>query len=379
MSDRAHPAPARQIVLCLDGTSNTLTGRQRDTNVLRLFEHLAQQPDARRLLYYDAGVGSPDALPTTGPLDWLSRKWQRAAGLAYGRGIYENVGQAYAFLMARWQPGDEIFLFGFSRGAFTARCVAGMVNLFGVLRPEHEPLLDLLMRVYFSPVDGRMQLEVRQKGAQALLGLEREPNTERTRQRVADQVRQSFTTPEGGEAWVHFVGVWDTVASVGLPGLSVRISSRATVSDKRVRHARQALALDEHRMPFRPRLYTEPDFGAAGEARSLQQRWFRGAHGDVGGGYAPADSGLPDEALAWMVDEARACGLRSAAWTAASRASALMHDPLHTVPWWALAGMAVRRAEGQAHASVSHAGAAAGSVWQQPLRSRTAWVRGGPE
>ncbi len=372
------PAAVRQIVLCLDGTSNTLTGRQRDTNVLRLFEHLAAQADPRRLLYYDPGVGSPDALPTTGPLDWLSRKWERIAGLAYGRGIYENICQAYEFLMRHWQPGDEIYVFGFSRGAFTARCVAGMVNLFGVLRPEHTTLLDTLVRVYFAAVGGQAQLEVRQKSAKALLGLEREPRTQRTRERIAGQVRDSFASPEGREAGVHFVGVWDTVASVGLPGLSLRISSSATVSDKRMRHVRHALALDEHRLPFQPRLYTEDDFDDG--QRSLKQRWFRGAHGDSGGGYAPEEAGLAHEALRWMAGEAQACGLRCGV-PAPSQDTTKAHDPLHTVPWWAVAGMTLRDTTGGlarltplAHPSTTQEGVPADSVWWGDWRSPASLV-----
>src|SRR6185369_14903568 len=183
---RAAPAPSRQLVLFLDGTGNTLTGNERDTNVLRLFEHLARDPDPRRLLYYDPGVGSPDALPFTGPLDWLSHKWRRLVGLAVGRGVYENLGQAYAFLMRNWKPGDEIYVFGFSRGAFSARCVAGMVHLFGILRPEHECLIDTLIRVYFSPRQAERQLDRRQWTARAFLGLEREAaSNTRTRERIA--------------------------------------------------------------------------------------------------------------------------------------------------------------------------------------------------
>ena len=81
---------ARQLVICCDGTNNTVTGRERDTNVLRLYEHIRARADARQLLYYDPGVGSPDALPPTSPVDWVSRKWERVSGLAVGRGAFET-------------------------------------------------------------------------------------------------------------------------------------------------------------------------------------------------------------------------------------------------------------------------------------------------
>jgi len=375
---RAAPAPSRQLVLFLDGTGNTLTGNERDTNVLRLFEHLARDPDPRRLLYYDPGVGSPDALPFTGPLDWLSHKWRRLVGLAVGRGVYENLGQAYAFLMRNWKPGDEIYVFGFSRGAFSARCVAGMVHLFGILRPEHECLIDTLIRVYFSPRQAERQLDRRQWTARAFLGLEREAaSNTRTRERIAEQVRTGFASPQGRDAWVHFIGVWDTVQSVGMPLFRVRITSDPTIQGKRMRHVRHALALDEHRLPFRPRLYSDANFGEPGQAQSLTQLWFRGAHSDVGGGYANCESGLSDRALKWMADEAQACGLSCATISIDPPARAVAHDPTHTAPWWAVAGLTLRdtrRPDIPAHESVAQLAAVTHSVWRGPVRSWLALV-----
>lgn len=382
-ADPLAPSQARQLVLFLDGTSNTLTGRQRDTNVLRLFEHLAAHDDPlqRQLLYYDPGVGSPDALPVTGPADWLGRKWERISGLAYGRGIFDNVLQAYAWLMHHWSPDCEVYLFGFSRGAFTARSVAGMVNLFGIVRPEHASLLPTLARVYFSSSEGPMRMAggmpLRQKAAQVALGLEVEEGTTRSREAIADQIRQSFARGERAEAGIHFVGVWDTVESVGLPGLSLQITSSPTIRGKRMRHVRHALALDEHRKPFEPRLYSENNFGSATDAQSLRQLWFRGVHGDIGGGYALDDSALPQLALAWMADQAWRCGLRCPPLPGVP-AKALAHDPVRTVPWWSWAGMSVRdpRDEGRVnaveHPSVARLGEPA-SVWHQP-RSRMALV-----
>lgn len=333
-------AAVRQLVVCCDGTNNTLTGGRRDTNVLRLFQHLAGR-DANQRLYYDPGVGSPDTLPATGLFEPLLQRLERAISLAVGRGIYENIGQAYLFICREYRRGDQIYLFGFSRGAFTVRCVAGMVNMFGLLRAEHEPLLPTLLRIYFAgseetlgPVTkgfNHLRLRRRSDGAAPA-----------TRQQLADQVRQNFTSPDGRDAPIHFTGVWDTVESVGIRGLRKSISNKAELRGKRFTHVRHALSLDEHRYAFLPRYYTAHE--GLREDQTLMQAWFRGVHSDVGGGAAFAEqSGLSFVALDWMLDEARAVGLRAdPAPPREPPPSAQLNDQLHATPWWAAAGMALR-------------------------------------
>lgn len=372
---------ARQLIVCCDGTNNTLTGGLRDTNVLQLVEELRREGHGQQVLYYDPGVGSPDELPPTGPVQWLRRKWDRVAGLASGQGIFENITEAYAFLMREYREGDQIWLFGFSRGAFTARSVAGLINLFGLLRPEHEVMLPTLLRVYFASAEGRG------RDAAPTAGRPR-----RSRDAVAQQIRASFASPVGQAAAVHFIGVWDTVESVGAPGLALKISSTGTIVGKRMRHVRHALSLDEHRHPFLPRLYADADFGEPTGPQSLRQVWFRGVHSDVGGGYDAGESGLADAALRWMVDEARACGLlgcqAAAQWTRRP-GSRRVHDPLYDMPWWAVVGMTVR-ATGQAARSRAAAPPLGtghdslqlprpGSVWDRhrPLRPLLLGVLGG--
>src|SRR5690606_5613852 len=246
----------RKLIVCCDGTNNTLTGGVHDTNVLRLFTELRRLHDGA-VLYYDPGVGAPDELPPTGIRQYLRRKWDRVAGLASGPGVVENIGEAYSFLVREYRAGDEIWLFGFSRGAFTARSGSGMVHLFGIVRPEHLVLLPTMLRVYFSSRKRRKRRARRHTGER------------RTRDVVAEQIRTTFTSPEGREAHVHFVGVWDTVESVGMPGMSLQISSSATIRGKRICHVRHALSLDEHRWPFLPRLYDEDDFGSPEDGQSL--------------------------------------------------------------------------------------------------------------
>ncbi|TAK93870.1 MAG: DUF2235 domain-containing protein [Aquabacterium sp.] len=343
----------RQLVVCCDGTNNTLTAGQNDTNVLKLYAHLnAQEPaqDVDRVLYYDPGVGSPDSVPPTDLFDWGKRTWERLSGLASGRGIYDNIEQAYLFLMRHWRgPQDQIYLFGFSRGAFTVRCLAGMVNLFGIIRPEHEPLVPTLIRIYFSQPRASknavqtMTRRLHAAGHKKVFG----------REDLAEQVKAQFATAQGREAWVHWVGVWDTVESVGLPGpLSRSNPGTATLRNKRIHHVRHALSLDEHRWTFAPRLYEEPgNLDQLDEQglpmRTLRQVWYPGVHCDAGGSYDTATTGVSDMALKWMVDELRV-EMDITEWSppvlneSRDPVRFVKHDPLWDTPWWALLGMMSR-------------------------------------
>jgi uncharacterized protein (DUF2235 family) len=381
---KARPPGPRQLIVCCDGTNNTLTGGAHDTNVVKVVGRLA--PDENnQLVYYDPGVGVPDQMPAVGFLNQVTRKRERIAGLAHGKGVYENIAEAYSFLAENYAPGDQIYLFGFSRGAFTARCVAGMVHLFGILRADSKPLILTLIRVYFTtPSDNRDEvgklwgvwtarraLQAKQKNEQLAqdtgmaMGevtpddvrtyFTRKKQRKITRKEVADQVRSGFTSPHGRTAHTHFVGVWDTVESVGIPLWSRQITSDGTTRQKNgFRHIRHALSMDEHRRSFTPRLYWDQDYTVDGgldraDDRSLRQRWFRGAHSDVGGGYDEYEAGLADQAFRWMMAEAQACGLRTVAApqradgrSASSLKPFIAHDPCYDTPWWGVAGLSVR-------------------------------------
>ncbi len=386
--------PKRNLVLCCDGTNNTLTGGYQDTNVLKLFGYLRnQQPTIPTLLYYDPGVGSPQSAPPTDLLDWLKRTTERVSGLASGQGVYDNIGEGYAFLMREYseQSDDRIFCFGFSRGAFTARAIVGMVNLFGILRPEHRELIPTLIRIYFSLPPEHDQAANRKTLGQSLTrslhrawahpgkaaaepGRPAEESADSAdRNDLARQVRNNFARP----ADIHWVGVWDTVESVGLPPFGSRTNpATATFADKpHMLNVRHALAFDEHRWPFLPRVYDSPchadidgiDVKGRAIVRTLRQCWFPGVHCDVGGSYpmsSPDDplhphgrTGLADASLQWMIDEAAselgvpplgplpkgdgAFGMPLP--EAFPGAVPLRHDALHDSPIWALAGMTVRR------------------------------------
>ncbi len=337
---------ARQLIICCDGTNNTLTANDHDTNVLKTFELLARTENTGQILYYDPGVGAPDALPSTGIDDWFRNKCDRLWGLASGRGIYENISQAYLFLMKNYQPGDRIFLFGFSRGAFTVRCLSGMVHLFGVIDRHHEAMLPTLLRVYFSAkeksrVSGFIhELSITVK---AMFGIEA-PQEMNNREEVAKQIRMNFGSGDRKEAGIYFVGVWDTVSSVGFPGFSVTMSSNPTILGKRIRHVRHAIALDEHRAQFKPRVYEQNDFGDASQEQSLRQLWFRGNHCDIGGGYAEnSETALSDQAWRWMLEEATQCGLSMNGLPASKAREIRVHDETYAMPWWALLGLSHRQ------------------------------------
>ena len=338
----------RQVILLCDGTNNNLTGAHNDTHVVTLAEVLRRDPDPDRLVFYDPGVGNPGQLPGTTAWDKARRQFERVQGLAFGRGVFDNIAEGYLFLMRHWRgDADQIWLFGFSRGAFTARSIGGLVNRFGILQPHMESMVPSLLQLYFSDASPRGDAIARQAARLFTVGPERHPD-------------------------IHFVGVWDTVASVGTWPFSLRIKARPTLQGKHFVHVRQALALDEHRAQFVPRAYAEPNGPtqlAGGAEGSVVQQWFRGSHCDVGGGYAMADAAMARAPVAWLIAEAVQCGLRLRhdGQPVASEAEAahvvshtvtnvlgapdpswpvpatpLLHSELQRSPVWALTGLAMR-------------------------------------
>jgi uncharacterized protein (DUF2235 family) len=268
---------AKRLVVCCDGTWNQpdqlAAGIAAPTNVTKLALAVARQDGTgtSQLLHYEAGVGT--------------RRLERIRGGAFGLGLSRNVRDCYRFLIENYEPGDELFFFGFSRGAFTARSTVGLVRNSGILRPGHADRIKDAYGLY------------RARGEQAHpRGIE------------AQLFRRMYSHPDPD---IHFVGVWDTVGALGIPIDGVRlpwITKRWTFHDttlsSHVRFAYQALAIDEQRRPFQPTLW-EQQTDATGQ--TLEQLWFAGVHSDVGGGYSePALAEIP---LLWMVKRARDCGL----------------------------------------------------------------------
>jgi len=263
----------RNIVVCCDGTDNAVAAES--TNVLRLFCMLER--DQRQVAYYDGGVGTlVDAAAISGVRKYLSRRLDAAIGFQ----IRENVIAAYRFLALNYQPGDRIYLFGFSRGAYTVRAVAGLIRFLGLLRPELENLAPLAWAIYAN--EGQAY-EVSQRFA------------------GGNRFNRNFgITPKPP---IHFLGAWETVSSYGwfwdfrtLPHTAVNPS---------ITHFRHALAIDERRAGFPAYLYVPREE----QQPNCKQVWFAGVHADVGGGYREEEATLAKVPLAWMIREAEALGL----------------------------------------------------------------------
>ena len=270
---REHARVIRRLIICCDGTWNAPEindpKKNRPTNVLKLCRAVVPKPSTNevQVVEYLPGIGTHDAI-------------DRYIGGMSGWGISRNIQQAYQFLVNNYVPGDEIYLFGFSRGAYTARSLSGFIELAGLIKKEWMHVFPAAYRAY------RLKKW------------------------------EEFNERHGGithfipaEVRIHFLGVWDTVGSLGAPTPLLKRATRRLVSfhstglAANVTHAYQALALHEVRAHFKPALWTTKH-----EGQKVEQVWFPGAHSDVGGGLENA--GLSDAALEWMMDRANAAGLK---------------------------------------------------------------------
>ncbi|HYW93872.1 MAG TPA: DUF2235 domain-containing protein [Gammaproteobacteria bacterium] len=288
----------KNVVVCCDGTRAQFGAV--NTNVVHLFEAL-ERHSGEQEAFYDPGVGTFAPRILGFP---LGRFLGKALGAAFGYGMRRNLEDAYRFLMETWEPGDRVYLFGFSRGAFTARSLAAMLDKCGLLWPHHDNLLPYASRQFLK------------RGNDA----------------EAADFRRTFAR----ECRPHFVGVWDTVGSLGWLVPLRRLHDRRL--SPAVSIACQALAIDEKRRGFAPVPWDEVQLRPH---QSVDQVWFAGVHCDVGGGYR--ERGLADLSLRWMLDHARQAGLR----LAPGVRERLDGDPcgrLHRSckGWWRLLGAQLR-------------------------------------
>ena len=270
----------RNLVICLDGTWNTPDQRDRDrqipSNVVKIARAVATKTAAQQstqVVYYDTGVG------TAGFLD-------RLIGGVTGHGISENIRTAYRWLIEHFQEDDRLFLFGFSRGAYSARSLAGLIGICGIPQPSGRGVDSLVKEAYTIYRD-------------------------KTPNRRDSDSKQFRTDNKAVRATVHFIGVWDTVGALGVPtggpiGWWTRRRSGFHDVDlgAHIKHAFHALSINESRGPFQPALWSA---NASNHGQVVVQAWFPGVHSNVGGGYV--DSGLSDRTLLWMIYNANAHGL----------------------------------------------------------------------
>ncbi len=249
----------KRIVVCSDGTWNKWeSGSEKNTNVGQTKEALINDPDQSQIVFYDSGVG-------TGIHKYI--------GGITGLGISDNIIQCYRYIAENYTPGDQIYLFGFSRGAYTVRIVAGLIYKCGLLKNNHIDQIKNGYKLYHG------------KDEQAKA-----------------EFKKRYSHPE---CKIEMIGVWDTVGAFGIPvswlnrfnPFFKEFKDRKLNSD--VKNAYHAVSIDEKRKKFAPTMWEPSQF--------IEQVWFSGTHSDVGGGNK--ERGLSDIALAWMLSKAKTHGL----------------------------------------------------------------------
>ncbi len=315
---------AKNIVICSDGTGNT-TSKGRGTNVFKLFEavdvhgHRSSPFSSRQVAFYDDGVGTEPWKPI------------RLLTGALGLGLSRNVKELYADLARAYEPGDQIYLFGFSRGAFTVRTLAALIAGCGIVdwaQCASDDILTQRVEAAYEAYRERYQTDL----SRWVLGETRRPT-------AAERARTGFRAqyPVLHPVRIRFIGVWDTVDAVGLPIAHAaefinRFIYRFKFPDLKlsaqVDRACHAISIDDERHTFHPVMW-------GGEDRRIEQVWFAGVHSNVGGGYPK--QGMSLVALAWMLKRAEQADLR---FVAADRAHYWDHQNVHDKLYDSRAGLA---------------------------------------
>lgn len=265
----------KRLIVCCDGTWQKLESNY-PTNVVKIAQAIKTVDDQGipQVVFYDEGIGTES-------------KFYQIFGGAFGWGIDRNIRDGYQFLSLNYEPGDEIYLFGFSRGAYTVRSLAGFIYISGLVSRNHIRKVPTAYNLY------------------------------RTLGRTPDapelvKFREAYTTRPD----ITLLGCWDTVGSLGVPNLIPMLPLDQGINEKyrfhntrlcaNIQNAAHAVAIDEQRKTFAATLM-QPCTTCPHE-QMLHQTWFPGAHGSVGGG-TEATSGLSDAALLWMIDHAQNLGL----------------------------------------------------------------------
>lgn len=266
----------KRLIICCDGTWNepdeevdyNPADETEPTNVLKVVRGIApvDSNKIQQIVYYDTGVG------TLGNID-------KYIGGGLGCGISKNIQQAYRFIANNYHEGDELFLFGFSRGAYTVRSLAGFIGVAGLLEKAHLRLVPEAYELYRLTPDKR-------------------PNS------LPERRLKKLDPPPRRKIPIKFIGVWDTVGALGAPTPILGRFTRGKTSfhdtqlGKYVKHAYHAMAIDERRRPFQPDLWT----GTPAEGQTIEQVWFSGVHSNIGGSYR--NTVLSNITLNWLADRA---------------------------------------------------------------------------
>lgn len=291
----------KRLVFCFDGTWNKIDAPH-PTNVVIVAESVLPYTPNKisQLIYYDEGVGTA--------------RLEKYLGGIFGIGLLKNIAEAYRFLIFNYQPGDEIYVFGFSRGAFTARSFCGLLANCGV------PLRKFAGRVNEAIARYKGRTDTKEC-AEDLRSFRLEVSPEVCINNDELEWRKNKGHLTNTLLGVCYLGVWDTVGALGIPASFERLNwanKRYRFHDTKlssfVRSARHAVAIDERRKDYAPTLWTNIDElnnqaqfkGDLGDA-PYQQIWFPGTHSSVGGG--GERRGLSDRALDWVLDGARQAGL----------------------------------------------------------------------
>ena len=262
---------SKNIAVFSDGTCNE-SDKGYPTNVYKLYQAIERRTD-NQVAFYDPGVGT---------------NLYKVTGSALGTGISKNIRECYEYIVDVYQPGDNIYLFGFSRGAYTIRSLGGMLSKSGLLKKYHRGKVETAFEIY------------------------KEKDNDAEASTFNSKYCWSKNDNGGQDIAIHLIGVWDTVSALGLPvgGLkSLNPFSRrwsgfhnATLAPE-VKYGYQALSIDDNRKVFKPEIWDE----ASDEAQTIEQVWFPGVHSNIGGGYRRTE--LSDICLEWMIEKSKAAGL----------------------------------------------------------------------
>jgi len=266
---------SKRIVVCCDGTGNGFENAEEQSNVAKLYSSISV--NSRQRCYYHPGVGTMGSPNSRGR---IGREWSKIKGLAFGAGLLSNVGDAYRYLMDTYEDGDEIFLFGFSRGAFTVRALASLIHVYGLLCAGNQDAIPYILQMYSR------------------------------NSRAAKHAMRTFPANEAfkwqfshnNEVRIKFCGIWDTVSSYGWIYDPVQLPFLGC--NPIIDIGRHAISIHERRCFYKDNLW-----GAAPSPQDFRQVWFAGVHSDIGGSYLEPTSGLSKIALEWMLVEARKAGL----------------------------------------------------------------------